>query len=218
MAATSTPYGLKPINLIGGQAFNGGVIREYKLSTENTYAFYTGAVIQLSSAGNPQPIQATPVAASLTVSGPAVSNATAGIVGVCLGVSYVDPALKYQVFGQTLPAGAIAAGYTNITIHVCDDPDQLFQIQGDAAFGTLTNGAAGAVGKNAALATFTGSSTTGLSNTKLVVGANGGSLAATQTLAMRVVDVVAASANDAYPDLIVKFNFGVHSYYNQLGV
>jgi hypothetical protein len=35
---------------------------------------------------------------------------------------------------------------------------------------------------------------------------------------MRVVDVVALTATDNYPDLIVKFNFGVHSYYNQLGV
>jgi hypothetical protein len=215
MAATSTPYGLKPINLIGGQAFNGGVIREYVLSTENTYAFYTGAVIQLSSAGNPQPIQATPVAPEYAATS---TPGTAGIVGVCLGVSYVDPALKYQVFGQYLPAGAIAGGYTNITVHVCDDPDQLYQIQGDAAFGTLTNGPAGAVGKNAAISTFTGNATTGLSQTKLVVGANGGSLAATTTLAMRVVDVVAATATDAYPDLIVKFNFGVHSYYNPLGV
>ena len=215
MAATSTPYGLKPVNLIGGQAFNGGVIREFVLSTENTYAFYTGAVIQLSSAGNPQPIQATPVAPEYAATS---TPGTAGIVGVCVGVSYVDPALKYQVFGQTLPAGAIAAGYTNITIHVCDDPDQLWQIQGDAAFGTLTNGPAGAVGKNAALSTFTGNATTGLSQTKLVVGANGGSLAATTTLAMRVVDVVALTALDTYPDLIVKFNFGVHSYYNPLGV
>ena len=218
MAATSTPYGLKPINLIGGQAFNGGVIREYKLSTENTYAFYTGAVIQLSSAGNPQPIQATPVAVSLNPTGPVVSNATAGIVGVCVGVSYVDPALKYAVWGQTLPAGAIAAGYTNITIHVCDDPDQLYQIQGNAAFGTLTNGAAGAVGKNAAIETFTGNATTGLSQTALVVGANGGSLASTPALAMRVVDVVAATATDAYPDLIVKFNQSAHSYLFATGV
>ena len=207
MAATSTPYGLKPINLIGGQAFNGGVIREFVLSDENTYAFYTGAVIQLDSVGNPQPIQAT-----------ITTGTTVGVVGVCLGVSYVDPSLKYQVFGQTLPAGALAAGYTNITIHVCDDPDQLYQIQGDAAFGTLTNGAAGAIGKNAALSTFTGNATTGLSQTKLVVGSNGGSLAATATLAMRVVDVVAATANDSYPDLIVKFNQGAHSYLLATGV
>ena len=215
MAATSTPYGLKPVNLIGGQAFNGGVIREFVLSTENTYAFYTGAVIQLSSAGNPQPIQATPVAPEYAATS---TPGTAGIVGVCVGVSYVDPALKYQVYGQTLPAGAIAAGYTNITIHVCDDPDQLWQIQGDAAFGTLTNGPAGAVGKNAALKTFTGNATTGLSQTALLVGTNGGSLAATTTLAMRVVDVVALTALDNYPDLIVKFNFGVHSYNNPVGV
>ena len=215
MAATSTPYGLKPINLIGGPAFNGGVIREFVLSTNNTYAFYTGAVIELSSAGNPQPIQATPVAPEFAATS---TNGTAGIVGVCLGVSYVDPNLKYQVFAQYLPAGAIAGGYTNVTIHVCDDPDQLFQIQGNAAFGSLTNGPAGAVGKNAAIETFTGNATTGLSQTALIVGANGGSLAATETLGFRVVDVVAATALDNYPDLIVKFNFGVHSYYNQLGV
>ena len=215
MAATSTPYGLKPINLIGGQAFNGGVIREFKLSTNNTYAFYTGAIIELSSAGNPQPIQATPVAPEFAATS---TNGTAGIVGVCLGVSYVDPNLKYQVFAQYLPAGAITGGYTNVTIHVCDDPDQLYQIQGNAAFGSLTNGPAGAVGKNAAIETFTGNATTGLSQTALIVGANGSSLAATETLGFRVVDVVAATALDSYPDLIVKFNFGVHSYYNQLGV
>lgn len=207
MAATSTPYGLKPINLIGGQAFNGGVIREIVLSTNNSTAFYTGDVIQLSSAGNPQPLAAT-----------ITTGTTAGVVGVCLGVSYVDPNLKYQVFAQYLPANAITGGYTNVTIHVCDDPDQLYQIQGSAAFGTLTNGAAGAVGKNAAIGNFGGNATTGLSTVNLVVGSNGGSLASTATLAMRVVDVVAATANDSYPDLIVKFNQGAHSYYFATGV
>ena len=207
MAATSTPYGLKPVNLIGGQAFNGGVVRQFVLSTNNSGAFYTGDVIQLSSAGNPQALSSTPTAGT-----------TAGIVGVCLGVSYVDPNLKYQVFAQYLPANAITGGYTNVTIHVCDDPDQLYQVQGSAAFGTLTNGANGAVGKNAALGNFGGNATTGLSTIKVVVGANGGSLASTNTLAVRIVDVVDASANDAYPDLIVKFNQGVHSYLFATGV
>lgn len=207
MAATSTPYGLKPVNLIGGQSFNGGVIREFVLSTNNSTAMYNGDVIQLTSAGNPQPLAATPTAGT-----------TAGIVGVCVGVSYVDPNLKYQVFAQYLPANAITGGYTNVTIHVCDDPDQLYQIQGSAAFGTLTNGAAGAIGKNAALGNFGGSATTGNSTVNLVVGANGGSLASTATLAMRVVGVVAATATDNYPDLIVKFNQGTHSYYFATGV
>ena len=214
MASTSSPYGLKPINLIGGQAFNGGVIRDIALSTDNTYAFYVGNVVQLSAAGNPDGINATPTAIDI----PNAANATAGVVGVCVGISYVDPALGYQVYSQYLPAAAITAGYTNVFIRVCDDPDQLYQIQGSAAFGTLTNGPAGAVGKNAALGNFGGNATTGLSTINLVVGVNGGSLAATTTLAMRVVDVVEESALDAYPDLIVKFNVGVHSYTNALGV
>lgn len=214
MAATSSPYGLKPINLIGGQAFNGGVIRDIVLSDNVATAFYTGAVIVLDSVGNPSTIAATPTAINI----PGAANATAGIVGVCVGVSYVDPNLKYQVFAQYLPANAISGGYTNVAIRVCDDPDQLYQIQGNAAFGSLTNGPAGAVGKNAALTGFGGNATTGLANTALIVGSNGGSLAATTTLAMRVVDVVAESALDAYPDLIVKFNVGVHSYTNPLGV
>lgn len=207
MAATSSPYGLKPINLIGGQAFNGGVIRDIKLSTNNSAAFYTGDVIQLSAAGNPQALAAT-----------ITTGTTVGVIGVCLGVSYVDPNLKYQVFAQYLPANAITGGYTNVFIRVCDDPDQLYQIQGSAAFGSLTNGANGAVGKNAALGNFGGNATTGLSTINLVVGANGGSLADTATLAMRIVDVVGETATDAYPDLIVKFNEGAHSYQSATGV
>jgi len=207
MASILSPYGLKPINLIGGQAFNGGVIRDIKLSTNNTEEFYTGDVIQLTAAGNPQALGAT-----------ITTGTTVGVIGVCLGVSYVDPNLKYQIFSQYLPADAITGGYTNVFIRVCDDPDQLFQIQGSAAFGSLTNGANGAIGKNAALGNFGGNDTTGLSTINLVVGTNGGSLADTATLAMRVVDVVAESASDAFPDLIVKFNEGAHSYNFATGV
>lgn len=214
MASTSSPYGLKPINLIGGQAFNGGVIRDIPLVANSATAFAVGNVIQLGSTGIPSSIAATPTAIDI----PNAADATAGIVGVCVGVSYVDPTLKLQSFGQYLPANAITSGYTNVFIRVCDDPDQLYQIQGSAAFGTLTNGPAGAIGKNAALGNFGANATTGLSTINLVVGANGGSLAATTTLAMRVVDVVAESALDNYPDLIVKFNVGVHSYTNALGV
>jgi len=214
MASTSSPYGLKPINLIGGQAFNGGVIRDIPLVANSATAFAVGNVIQLGNTGIPSSIAPPPTAIDI----PNAANATAGIVGVCVGVSYVDPTLKLQSFGQYLPANAITSGYTNVFIRVCDDPDQLYQIQGSAAFGTLTNGPSGAIGKNAALGNFGQNATTGLSTINLVVGANGGSLAATTTLAMRVVDVVAESALDNYPDLIVKFNVGVHSYNNPLGV
>lgn len=214
MAATSSPYGLKPINLIGGQAFNGGVIRDIVLSDNVATAFYTGAVIVLDANGNPSTIAASPTGMDI----PNATDADPGIVGVCMGVQYTDPTLGYSLWGQYLPANALNNGYTDVLIRVCDDPDQLYQIQGNAAFGSLTNGPAGAVGKNAALTGFSGSATTGLANTALLVGTNGGSLADTSTLAMRIVDVVSETALDAYPDIIVKFNMGVHSYTNSLGV
>jgi hypothetical protein len=214
MANVASPYGLRPINLIGGQAFNGGVSREIKLSTNVATAFYTGDVIQLSSAGNPVSLAATPVIGT-----------NYGVIGVCVGVRYTDPTLKYTIHAQTLPANAITAGYTDVFIKVCDDPDQLFMIQGSAAFGTLTNGASGAIGKNAALGNFGGSATTGLSSINLVVGVNGGSLGTGATLAMRIVDVpnlassggYPSSPTEAFPDIIVKFNHGAHSYYNATG-
>jgi hypothetical protein len=52
----------------------------------------------------------------------------------------------------------------------------------------------------------------------MTVGANGGSLAATSTLAVRIVDTVKGTESDDYPEFIVKLNVGVHSYTNSLGV
>ena len=214
MAATSSPYGLKPINLIGGQAFNGGVIREILLSDNVATAFYVGSVIVLDANGNPSTIAASPTGMDI----PNATDADPGILGVCVGVRYVDPSLGYELYGQYLPANAITSGYSQVFIRVCDDPDQLYQVQGTDAFGTLTNGPAGAIGKNAALSGFGGSATTGLANTQLDIGVDGANLADTSTLAMRIVDVVSETALDNFPDVIVKFNMGVHSYTNSLGV
>ncbi len=207
MASVASPYGLKPVNLIGGQPY-AGAFREIKLSTNNSAAIFAGDVIQLTSAGNPQALTAT-----------ITTGTTAGVVGVCVGVRYVNPATKQSNWGQYLPANAITGGYSDVYIRVVDDPDAIFQVQGSAAFGTLTNGAAGAVGKNAALGNFSaGSTATGNSGVNLVVGANGGSLADTATLAVRIVDVVAETAGDTYPELLVKFNMGAHSYNFATGV
>lgn len=207
MASTASPYGLKPVNLIGGLPFAGST-REFKVSTNNSAAIFAGDVIQLTSAGNPQALTATITAGT-----------TAGVVGVCTGVRYVNPTTKQPLWGQYLPAGAITAGYTDVYVMVADDPNTVFQVQGSAAFGTLTNGAAGAVGKNAALGNFSaGNTATGNSAVNAVVGANGGSLASTATLAVRVVGVVAGTESDTYPELLVKFNGSAHSYNFTTGV
>ena len=206
MAAVLSPYGLKPVNLIGGIPYAGST-REFKVSTNNAAAIYNGDIVVLSAAGNPAAVAATPTAGT-----------TAGIVGVCVGVRYVNPATKQPLWGQYLPANAITAGYTDVYVIVCDDPNTVFQVQGSAAFGTLTNGSFGAIGKNAALGNFGGSTTTGNATTNIVVGVNGASLAATATLAMRVVGVVAGTELDLFPDLLVKFNGSTHSYNFVTGV
>lgn len=209
MSNVASPYGLRPAKSLGGTYMTHGM-REIKLSTNNSAAIYCGDVIQLTAAGNPQSLSATPTAGT-----------TAGIVGVCVGVRYSAPASSGGgVFmGQYLPANAITnLSYTNVYIQVVDDPHVLFQIQGSAAFGTLTNGSDGAIGKNAALGNFGGSTTTGLSTVNLVVGANGVSLANTATLAMRIVGVVPGTELDTYPELYVKWNTGTHSYQFATGV
>jgi len=212
MASTQTPFGLKPVNLIGGQSFNGGTIREYKLNANVAAAYYTGAVMYMTS-GLVTPISATPVAPEYAATS---TPGTAGILGVCVGVRYVSPATGQNLYAQYLPSGAISAGYSEVYIRVNDDPDQLYSIQANTQVGSKTYGALGAIGQNAALVTFTGNATTGLSQTALDTGSNWGSCASTTTLAMRIVDII--TPNDNYPEVLVKFNFGVHSYMNPVGV
>lgn len=190
MSTVAAPYGLRPIQLLGSQSFNGGVIREVPMTVNSAVAVGLGDVIQIgnASAGQPQAIAATPTTAS------------AGIMGVCVGVSFIDPVLKQQQFANTLPANAVTAGYTNIIIRVCDDPDQLYQLQSAGSVASTVRG------KFCALENF-GVGTYGNSTVR------GSTPANTTTLAMRIVDF-ASTPGDAFTDLIVKFNQGVLMWQN----
>jgi hypothetical protein len=214
MATVFAPYGLKPINLIGGQAFNGGGVREYKLTVNNTDPIFNGDLVQIVG-GVPTVISATPVAGT-----------TKGIVGVCSGVRYqlAGQQLGYPLWSQYLPANAVTAGYTNIFIRVVEDPDQLYQVQ---ASGIVT---AASIGLNAALENFTagtGGTTGNTVSGNSVVSLDDASIADTATLAVRIVDLVnepstfggnyPSNPGDAFTDVIVKLNFGVHSYQLAVG-
>ena len=220
MATTAAYKGLVPVNLIGGRPYNGGAMREYKVTANNSAAMFSGDVIALTSAGQPVARTATPTAIKIPST---AADATAGVMGVMVGCRFVDSD-GVQKFSQFLPINSITGGATDVFVMVNDEPDQIFSIVGSAALGTFNSGTGGsgwpgAVGKNAALGNLSaGSTTTGNSGVNLVVGSNGGSLAATSTLAMRIVDVVRGTEGDAYPEFLVKFNVGVHSYHNSLGI
>lgn len=200
MATVASPYGLRPINLIGGQSFTGGTIRKYAMTVNSATGIFFGDIVAISD-GEPSALAASP------------DTTTAGVVGVCVGVQYTDPSLKYTQFSQFLPANAVNAGYTNILISVIDDPDQLYQVQ---ATGPVTRAA---IGNNAELTGFgNGSTITGNSAISL----DDTSIDNTNTFAVRIVDLVDgaptfSTPGDAFTDCIVKFNFGVHSYQQSTG-
>ena len=205
----SAPYGLKPVNLIGGQVF-AGATRQLPIAASYTTAIFNGGVVTLVAGGT---IENSPLADDATP--------LAGVVGVFLGCSYINPSTKQLTFSQYWPG---VSGATNILAFVADDPDQLYKAVNVA--GVTADGAASGllpaylgqtmVGSNARLVLNTGSSTTGDSK----VGIYSAAGATTASLPLRIVDVVPDTANSAgaYVEFIVKLNFGYHSYNNAVGI
>lgn len=219
MSSSSTPYGLVPVQKIGFQNFT-GAFREYPVKANNSAAIFNGDLVVLSTAGLPSAVGTTPTAIKVPAT---AADATAGIMGVCVGSRFIDANSSQLTFRNFLPAGQITAGASEVFVRVHDDPDTIFRIKGSAALGTFNSGTdgsgfAGAVGMNAAIAFAGGSTSTGLSGVNLIVGSNGGSLAATSTLALRIIEVVPGTESDTYPEFFVKLNVGVHSYQNSLGL
>ena len=219
MSSVATPYGLVPVQKIGMQSFT-GAFREFPVKANNSAAIFNGDLVVLSTAGLPSAVGTTPVAIKVPAT---AADATAGIMGVCVGSRFIDANSSQLTFRNFLPAGQITAGASEVFVRVHDDPDTIFRIKGSAALGTFNSGTdgsgfAGAVGMNAAIAFAGGSTSTGLSGVNLIVGSNGGSLAATSTLALRIIEVVPGTETDDYPEFFVKLNVGVHSYQNSLGL
>jgi hypothetical protein len=173
------------------------------MTTDNTYAFYYGCPVNIA-AGVLTAIQATP---TTTKNGYTP-------VGIFVGCEYNDPAFG-RVFRNYLPASAVTAGYTGIKCFVEDSPGLIMQVQ---ASGTI---AYTAVGKNAELTNFSGSTTTGDSAIKLLYS----TINTTSTFAVKIIDLVNPTSSvglpsapgDTYTDCIVIWNAGVHQYSNATG-
>ena len=193
----SAPYGLEPINLLGGQVY-AGQTRQLPIGQNETTAIFYGDVVTLNSAGNITKVETT---------------ATATTIGVFLGVTYVDPNTSQPVFKQYYPGAVNVAG---MKAYVQDDPDQLYKVavvSADTTIGFLTQAA---VGKNVSLVQNAGNTLNGDSRVAVL------STTDTETtLPMRVVDVVPETAiagyAGSYTEVIVRFNFGISLYENATG-
>ena len=201
MATTATPYGLRPVNLIGGQPYAGS-IRHIPIASGYATNLFNGAVVKIGSDGTLELVTETGGAADLF---------PVGTIGVFVGCEYTDPNLGYLVHSQSWPTGVVSADAVG---YVVDDPSCLFQVQAD---GPMVQADLGMnIDFAAAQSTSTGSTTTGNSTSAVDASA----VVATTTIAFRVVDFVdgpTSTVGDAYTDIIVKFNQLAHSYTNPTG-
>jgi hypothetical protein len=200
MAATASPYGLRPINRIDGMPY-AGATSQFLIDPagEGTNLFY-GQVVIIGADG--YIALSTATGADLTSNNLGGNNL--GAIGVFVGCSFIN-AQGQQIFGQFYPSGTTGV----VTAYVVTDDSVTFQAQ--------LNGVADQsdLGANtffaAVQSTSTGSTRTGNSTSALQ--------AATQTAAAAFKIIGFASpVTDAFPDVLVKFNPGAHAFSNAVGI
>lgn len=201
MATTASPYGLKAVNHIGGTPYAGST-RLLPIASGYATNIYNGSVVAIVAAGTIEIV---------TDLGNNADQFPAGVIGVFVGCTYTDPNLGTVVFRNNWPTGTVA---DDAQAYIVDDPDVIFMAQADGAvtqadLGQNTNFAA-------VQSTTTGDTTNGNSNSAV-----SSTTADTATIAFRIVDFVdspTSTVGDAFTDLLIKFNAGIHSYDRGLGV
>lgn len=186
----SAPYGLKPINLIGGQVF-AGQTRELPIASNTAGVINNGDIVRLASGFIVKETGTTTVS-------------TTGVTGVFVGCTYTNPSTGQKLFANSYPGSVVAS---DILAYVVDDPDALFQVAvtGGATSTTITPIDNTILGNNLAISQPASNSTiSGNSN----IGAYDSGANTTNSLPLRVVGLVPESIDSSgnYSEVIVKWN------------
>jgi hypothetical protein len=169
----SAPYGLKPINLIGGQVFAGST-RNYPIQYGYATNIFYGDIVNI-------------IRGSIVDNADTTDSTGTGIVGVFLGCSYTNPTTKQKQFAQYWPAGTAAGDCQAI---ICDDPDTVFKVVMCSATTVIASAASAMLGQNFGLIQNAGNVNTGNS----AVAALYASSTTSADLALRVVGLVGETA------------------------
>ena len=213
----SAPYGLKPINLIGGQVF-AGATRQRRIASGASSIGFGDPVIFVNDG--------TIAVSTSTTAAPAT-----GFAGVFLGCQFVSSVTGQPTFSQAWISGTSVKANTFITAFVCEDPDQLFQVAvvtGTTVVSTTSGLTYSNINNNVALVANTLNTTSNDSQQAILLS----SADVTASLPIRIVDLVPDTAftysgTVYYPEAIVKFNvpnisgstfLGGHAYYNPTGL
>lgn len=183
------PYGFQPINRIGGNPYAGST----RLVPIDSGAVFDGDLVELLASGK----------CKVVADGTAAPQA----LGVCVGAQYTNS------LGQTVQAQYAPSGATNAVAYVVDDPTALFKVAVVSSGTTIATLGRAAVGQNTSVVLNAGSTTTGNSAQAIDDTTN-----TTNTLPIRIIDVVPETATgaDAFVEMIVKIN--THTYNNTTGI
>ena len=168
----SAPYGLKPINLIGGQVFAGST-RTYSIQYGFASNIFYGDLVNI-------------VRGSIVKNTDTTDSTGNGLVGVFLGCEYANPTTKQTQFAQYWPAGTTATGRAI----VCDDPDTVFKVVMCSATTVIASASTALLGQNFGLIQNAGNVNTGNS----AVAALYGSSSTSADFALRAVGLVEETA------------------------
>ena len=177
----SAPYGLQPVNLIGGQVFAGST-RNLPIQYNYATNIYYGDFVSLNRGFI---VRTTISTASFTSTGLPV--------GIFLGCYYTNPTTKQRLYSQYYPQNT-AAG--DITAIVTDDPDAVFKAAMVSATTAIASAASAMVGQNVGYVDNGGSATTGNSLNAVLVPTvtPPAGPATTSTLPLRVIATVPDTA------------------------
>jgi len=196
------PYGLKPVNLLGGQVYSGST-RQIPIASAHGTAIFYGDVVIMSANG--------------CINNATLTATTVNVVGVFQGCSYVNTQGQ-RVFSQYFPAGTTGTPDTSdgIVAYVADDPDLVMKVaivSGTTVVAQATR--ANLVGGTVALVANLGLTTTGDSQQAVLNSA--GTLT---TAPFKIVDVVSdtAPATGSFVEVLVTWNQGVHQYRSNTGI
>ncbi len=125
------PYGLKPINLIGGQVFAGST-RMYPIQYGYATNIFNGDFVVVTRGF---------AARAAVAAGTGVNQVT----GIFVGCSFTNPVTKQKTFSQNWPASTLAG---DAVAYIVDDPDTVFKAAVCSATTVLASGAKALVGTN----------------------------------------------------------------------
>ena len=195
MATSATPNGAEPVNTLSASGSYSGKVRHIKIASGYATAIFYGDFVKLVASGSLEKAAVT-------------TSVVAGTVGIFVGCSYTDPSTSQLTFNQQFPASTAAS---DIMAYVVDDPKLVFKMQGDEAIAQT------GLGNNISAVSTAGSTAIGRSKNAL----DGGSVATTNTLPLRVLEFVEgpnSTVGDAFTDCLVTYLPLSHAYETKLGV